>query len=341
MIWGIVAGASIIIVTGADLLLTVLHPTRRGVLSRIAMAATWRGARAVSSWSGTTVAISYAGPLMMVAQFATWVVGVWIGFALIYVGHLSQFGPPAQIGAHDFFTALYLSGATLTTLGPGNLTATTEALRLVTVLEAASGLAVIGAAIAYLLAVYPLVSEIRITARELAPARDDCGAAELVFHGGPSRLEALQRELIGLDESTQRFPILYYFHADDPTASLAAAIRAASLVVMQLRFGLSAEALPHARWHGRVLEATLTRVIDHFRGRFYGAAGADREHLPSASDVDRRLRELRLAAAHVSGIEPSDAVDGRDREALARLLHRSDSFLAELEHRHFYPHEPL
>ena len=51
-----------------------------------------------------------------------------------------------------------------------DLVAATDGLRLVTVLEAASGLAVITGAITYLLSVYPLVSQVRVAARSVAPA---------------------------------------------------------------------------------------------------------------------------------------------------------------------------
>lgn len=341
MIAATVAGAALIALTGADVLLTVLHPTRTGPLSRLAMAAVWRSARTLASRLRTEAPIGYGGTVAMLAQLLTWVLGLWVGFALIYAGHLDRLGfsPQLDFGDRDLLDALYLSAAALTTVGFGDLVAATDALRLVTVVEAASGLAVITAAISYLLSVYPLASEIRVAGRQLAPAQaGDRGAAELVVHGGRSRLLALQRDLIQLDESTQRFPVLYYFHAEDSSASLAAVIRASSAIVMQLRFGLSARAVPHARWNGEVLEATLTRVIEHFGERFHARAGPDRERLPGEAEVDRRLAELRRAAARVTGVE---ADDEPDREALANLLARSNSFLAELEHRHLYPHEPL
>ncbi|MEO8092416.1 MAG: hypothetical protein ABI726_06885 [bacterium] len=60
---------------------------------------------------------------------------------------------------------------------------------------------------------------------------------------------------------------------------------------MQLRFGLSSRAVPHARWHGDVLDATLARVIEHFQERFFHGR-TDQECWPTEAEVDRRLAEL-------------------------------------------------
>lgn len=333
------AGIAMIAATLIDLLLTVLHPTRSGPLSRLAMTATWAGCRAIGSWSRIEGVMSYGGPLVMLSQLITWVLGLWLGFALLYAGYLDRLGasPELQFGELDIIDALYLSGVALTTVGFGDLVAETDGLRLLTVLEAASGLAVITAAISYLLSVYPLVSQIRAAARQVAPAqRGDEEAAELIVFGGDSRLVALERDLIELDESTQRFPVLYYFHSKDPTASLAGGIRGASLVVMQLRFGLDTGSVPDARWRGQVLEATLTSVIEHFRERFHARAQSDSE--PPRVDLDRRLAELRSAGAQVTGTRATDEVD---RDALLGLVSRTNSFLATLERRHAYGYEPV
>lgn len=338
MIAATLGGAALIAATATDLLLTVLHPTRSGPLSQAAIRATWRVSLAAAARLRREAIVGYVAPVMMLAQLVSWILGLWLGFALVFAGYLDQLGyaPPGETSARGLPAALYLSGASLTTVGFGDLVAQTDALRLLTVAEAASGLAVFGAAIAYLLTVYPRASEIRVIAGQLAYVRDDRGAAELVVYGGLSRLQALQRDLIQLDESTQRFPILYYFHARDPTASLTTVFRAASLITMQLRFGIAVSALPSARWHGCVLDATLARVIDHFRRRFH--AGGDGDWRPDVTEVDRKLGELRRAAAQVTGVQPEDEPD---RDALASMLGRSHAFLAELERWHLYPYHPI
>lgn len=337
----VVTLGGVVLIAGSlsDLLFTVLHPTRSGAVSRVVMAMTWRGARAGAERLHREALLGYAGPAMMLAQLGIWILGLWLGFALIYTGHLQHlaYAPSATAGRPGPLDAGYLSGAALTTVGFGDIVADTTTTRLLTVAEAASGLAVFGAAIAYLLAVYPLVSQIRTTARQLACVRHERDAAELAIHGGPSRLESLQRDLIQLDESTQRFPVLYYFHAHDPTASLASAVRAATLITLQLRFGLAPRAAPFARWHGEVLDATLTRVIDHFHARYHRRRPPE-PHEPATGHPDQILQVLRRTATQVTGTANTDPAD---REALATLLIHSNTFLADLARKHLYSQQPL
>lgn len=339
MIAATAAGAALVVVTGIDLLLALLHPTRTGPVSRSVMAATWRGVRAAGSRSRSRAGslINYAGTLVMLAQITTWVLGMWIGFAMIHAGHLDQMAYTTPAGPAGVRDALYLSGAALTTVGFGDLVAATDPMRLVAVAEAATGLAVFAAAVTYVLSVYPLASEIRVAARLLATVHDDHSAAELIVHGGPSRLEGIQRDLIQIDESTQRFPVLYYFHSEEPTASLATAVRATSLVVLQLRFGLDDQAMPHARWHGEVLGSTLTSVIEHFEDQFFSLPFPPAPDLPH-HDVELRIAHLRTAAEQVTGA--ATALDF-DRKEAAGLLARCNAFLAELQRRHGYLHQPL
>ncbi len=335
-----ITGGVLIAITAFDLLVTVLHPNRSGPLSRVVTAVVWKSTLAIGSRVGSGAIVGFGGSFVMLGQLLAWVLGFWLGFALIYTGYFDYlaFSPSVEFGNGNFVDAMYLSGAALTTVGFGDLVAESDLLRLVTVVEAASGLALITAAVSYLLSVYPLASQVRVLARTLAPAGEGPrAAAEFVYRGGPSQLDDLRRRLIEFDESTQRFPALYYFHANDRSASLSALIRAASLIVMQLRFGVSSRAMPQARWAGEQLDATLAQVILHFETRFFGHR-VDRGTLPADSETQRRLLEVRRAAAEVTGIEADDEVD---RNQLAEVVARSNSFLAELERRHLYDHEPL
>ncbi|MFW2513257.1 potassium channel family protein [Demequina sp. SO4-13] len=340
MIAATIGGVLVLAATGLDLALTLLHPTRSGYLSRVATSVTWRLARTTATRLRRNAIIGYAGPAMMLAQLSSWVLGLWLGFALIYTGQLDQLGymPPHDDASITFVDAIYFSGVSLSTVGFGELVAENDALRLTSAVQAACGLAVFGASISYLLTVYPLVSETRIIARLLTSAQNHRGAAELVVHGGQSRLQSLQRDLIQLDESTQRFPILYYFHANDASASLGSAIRGASLVTMQLQFGLAGHAVPYGHWYGQVLGRTLTRVTEHFSERFHPGADASATPQHTSEQVDQQLARIRAAAAEVTGVH---AEEEADRDALAHLLDHTNTFLAELERQHLHSHERI
>lgn len=331
-------GAALVSLVGLDLMLTVLHPTREGPISGLATRAGWRAVRAVSQASGKSALMGFAGPAAMSCQFATWALGVWTGFALIYSARLGDlsFSPDVAFGAPDVVDALYLSAVALTTVGFGDVVAGTDELRLVTTLEAASGLAVITGAITYLLSVYPLVSQVRVAARSVArAAASDREAHMFVVNGGRRELVALRDDLIQIDEDTQRFPVLYHFHSEDSAASLSTLVRAASLVTMQLRWGPDEHRAPYDRWYGEALDEALSHAISHYRRTFIGTISTECDR---RSDPKARLQRL---SAVGDATLPSEDRTAAEVAEFAAFYARCDAFLAALGARHAYPYEPL
>ena len=340
----VILGVAVVVLVAADLGLTALHPSLRGPLSNHVEHLAWAGVRGLSRFGGRDRLLSFGGPAAMAADLLTWVLGLWLGFALIYAPFVDAFryslaGSPGHAG---FVEALYLSGESLTTVGFGDVVARSDVLRLVTILEAASGLAVFAAAIAYVTAVYPRVSLVRSAASWATDLQADTevGAARFVCHGGRDEVARLQRDLIEIHQDLVRFPVLYYFHASAPGESIASLLRAAALVCVYLRWGLRREALPFAALYGPGLERTLERVMDDYAREFRGAnltGGVEQSFdQPAAPARLHRLREeVRRVAPEAVGSEPGVPPD------LARFLARVDIFLLELGRVHRHSASPL
>lgn len=340
----LVLGVAIVVLVAADLGLTVLHPSLRGPLSNHVEHLAWAGVRGLTRLGGRDRLLSFGGPAAMAADLLTWVLGLWLGFALIYAPFVDAFrySPAGSLRNAGFVEALYLSGASLTTVGFGDVVAGSRILRLVTILEAASGLAVITAAIAYVTAVYPRVSLVRAAASWATDLEADTelGAALLVCHGGRDEVARLQRDLIEIHQDLLRFPVLYYFHAPVSGESIASLLRAAALVCVYLRWGMRREAVPFAALYGTGLERTLGRLIDDYAREFRGAhlAGGG-EHPLDEREAQARLHRLRDTVRRVLpeavNSEPGVPPD------LARFLARVDTFLLELGRVHHYRAAPL
>jgi hypothetical protein len=135
----------------------------RGPLSYLANRLTWVGIRALSLRALGGRGLSYAGPLAVAGNVLTWVLVLWIAFALVCLPFIDAFSfdPNAPFDGHGLVEALYASGAILTTVGFGHVEATGDLLRLATIVEAASGFGALSASIAYVLSVYPLTTELR------------------------------------------------------------------------------------------------------------------------------------------------------------------------------------
>ena len=107
-------------------------------------------------------------PFMSFIPFTAFI-SVGLADSLLFSRGASVFGVSTSqatvpFGERGLAEALYVSGATLTTVGYGDVVAGTDALRILSVLESGGGLAAITAAVTYLLSVHSAVSELRASA---------------------------------------------------------------------------------------------------------------------------------------------------------------------------------
>ena len=340
----VVLGVAAVVLVIADLGVTVLHPSLRGPLSARVEYLAWAGVRGLTRLGGRDRLLSFGGPAAMAADLLTWLIGLWLGFALIYAPYVDTFrySPAGSLGHAGFIEALYLSGASLTTVGFGDVVAGGHILPLVTTLEAASGLAAIAAAIAYVTAVYPRVSLVRAASSWASDLEADteAGAVRFVCRGGPDGVARLQRDLIDIHQDLVRFPVLYYFHARGPDESIASLLRMAALVCVYLRWGMNGPAVPFADLYGRGLERTLERLMDDYAREFRGAHVAGGVERP----LDQREAYARLQRVHdaVRSVQPEAVGEEPDVPPdFARFLTGIDKFLLELGRVHHHRAAPL
>jgi hypothetical protein len=348
MTW-LLVGLGAVLVAGviADIQVTLLHPSARGLLSYQVNRWSWRLVRRLSIWLGSRRLLTFAGPFAFAMNFIAWVLGAWFGFALAYAPFVDDFAysPDVPFGAKGFMEALYISGISLTTVGFGDVVASSDALRLVTVFESACGFGVFTAAVTYVVAVYPLVTGIRASALLLAeqgvtrPGR----AARAATDGGPTELSALQRALIENDENIKRFPILYYFESGDQSESISTLLRAGIVTTIVLRWGTDSSGVPCAPFYGPALEATVRRLMEDYEINFVGGRSRSRREHNLLDEEDVRLRyedlqaELAEEEVETSGGGPGD----EPPEAFREFVSRSEAFLAQLAREHCNAHEPL
>ncbi len=331
-------GALVVAFVAVDVVLTVLHPEVEGPLSRLVLRAIWSATRTAGSLTGSQAVLTFGAPVALVAQFAGWVIGLWLGFALIYLPSIESFAyaPSVAFGDAGVAEALYVSGVALTTVGFGDVVAPSDALRLVTALEAAAGLAVITAAITYLISVYPLASELGSAARIAAAvdATDERQAVRFVAQGGRTELSQLKRSLIRVHQDSRRFPVLYFFHTHDRSESLLALLTATSLICATLLWGVRTERAEYAELYGIDLREELERLMDDYDRRFMRRRGDVRRPL-ARDDAAARLRRLREAAGDL--VEPGEEAP----EDFRRFIGAVDGFLRALAAAHGRTYTPL
>lgn len=142
---------------------TIVLPRRvrsRVRLARVFYGATWVAwsalARRIHPGGRRDNLLSYYGPLSLILLLGVWAAGLIVGFALVHWGFGSTLVGPE--GPTSFGGALYMSGSTFFTLGIGDITPRTTLGRLLTVVEAGTGIAFLALVIGYLPVIYQAFS---------------------------------------------------------------------------------------------------------------------------------------------------------------------------------------
>jgi hypothetical protein len=339
----VVAGLLVVALVSVDVMATLLHPTARGPVSYAANRATWSATKTVSGRLLGGRGLSYAGPLAVVTNVLAWVLLFWLGFALVYLPYMDSFSydPSTPFKAHGLAEAAYISGAALTTLGFGDIVPTSMALRLTTIAEAASGFAALSAAIAFVISLYPLLSQVRGTGIRIAfsGANELDGAAQVAREAGASELAALVRELTENHENLRRFPVLYYFESGDADESLSASLRGSAMLLVALHC-IPSDEVEHAHVYADVLERITARLLDDLEEDFVGGRhhrphlGLDGREGDLEGDLDAACRQVAPGADH-------DPARDKDRSELAALLVRVEAVLEALAEEHGHEARPL
>jgi hypothetical protein len=221
-----VAGGVVVLVTLADVFYTVLFPASgHGPLRRPLSHQVWRVFATVGRRLPTARRrrfLAYSGPVQISATILIWVVLLVVGWAMVFAPALgdqvrASQGPTAT----GFGTALYYSGFTLTTLGTGDVVATTAPYRVMTVTEAALGFSAFTMALTYFLSIYTALTARKSFAAALHHRTLGTGIPVQLLVGlsdgaalpdARHQLSTLGEFLTHTSETHRSYPVLRYFH---------------------------------------------------------------------------------------------------------------------------------
>ena len=218
--WTSIAGIVIIAWTLREIFRDLFQPSATGSLSSFVAQRLFRVSKTIPPM------MRISGPLSIVVVIFCWTFAVAAGFALIYWGRFPQaFHAPMQESREPvgrFWTVLYFSLASLTTLGGGELEPTGQWVRIVSACESLIGMLLITASISWIVFIYPALGRMRSLGRRannIFRAQDEAGV-DVLSANPDSLLVDLAAEVIRLRVDFIHFPLIYYFHADTEGASL-------------------------------------------------------------------------------------------------------------------------
>jgi nitrate reductase NapE component len=213
----------------------VTHPYR---LARLFYRGTWALWRSVSRrlppGKRQQTFLSLFGPLSLLGLFATWVVGLVVGFGVLHWSLGTPLnGPPGE--QPGLSTYLYLSGTTFFTLGYGDVTPAGPFGRVLAVAESGLGFGFMAVIIGYLPVLYQAFSRREVTISLLdARAGSPPSAAQFLLRlARTERVDAAdpflaewERWSAELLESHLSFPVLSYYRSQHDNQSWLAALTA-------------------------------------------------------------------------------------------------------------------
>ncbi|MGY2085735.1 potassium channel family protein [Blastococcus sp. SYSU DS0539] len=263
----VVAGAAAIGLVVWDVSSTTLTLGEgAGPLTRRLLAAAWRLLlRIHRRGGGRPRLLGSAGPALMGATVALWVVLFWAGWSLVFLGSGSvveaRTGRPGSVA-----DVVYFAGYAVSTLGVGDYVAADPAWRVVTALASFSGLALVTLSITYLFSVMSAVVARRAAATQLHGLGDS--AQEIVVGGWDGdrfspvltqQLLQLPAQLASVAEQHLAYPVLHYFRSVRATASAPVAIARLDDALLLLGTAVAPDLRPPA---AAVLP--VRRVIDRY-----------------------------------------------------------------------------
>jgi len=322
-----VLGCAIVGVALLDVLITALHPAAESRVSARFHRAVWTVVRALSHLVAPPArgaVLSWTLPLSVGGLVLSWLLAVLVGFALIYLPGISGSAPhgggPAfrapglTLGWGDAF---YFSGVCLTSLGFGDIVPLTGLPRAAAVGEGLTGLLVVGVAITYVLAVFPvlpLASVLALTVNEETDGQVDAlpwlrrylavEAAEPLAQ----RCREVATQIMALSEAHTTHSVLFYAHPVRVERSFVRVLIVTQRLVALVRYGVRRTEYPTVVHDPRVigLEESLIAVL-----RLLGSTLHVQVHAPPPEMEDGLRQEHRalLRALADAGLRGATAVD--------------------------------
>ncbi len=335
----ILLGAGLLVLVGYDVYVTTLHARgKSGPLTNGFTQLAWKVSRAIAfnlPRGRRHKLLNRIGPALMPCVMVGVIALEIIGFSLIYLSRMPQdfylqhnaHGPP-------WIESLYFSGATLTTLGYGDLAPRTVPMRGVALVEAATGFALISLIITYLVAVYRALERKRAFALSFYHQAE--GGADVVgfishhfvdgkFVGIQANLRSAARDMQEILESHIEHPIIHYFHPTEVYKGLPRVLFLALETVAVVSSCLDKEKYSELYNHPNVV--TLGSSARHTLNKFIALLELERAvERSEAKDFDGSLRWRRRFEETIHELSDACIATEPDTEKAWRTyqLHRAE-----------------
>ena len=284
----LVTGLTIVGLALLDVVWCVASTSGGGPVSMRVARTLWRGALHFQRSRDRQGHLRHLAPVLIVSVIGVWVALLWIGWTLVFLAPdlavmNATSGAPAQ-----WADRLYFAGFSLFTLGTGDFVARHPVWRLASVVCSFTGLATVTLSLTYVVSVISAAT----AKRQLA----------LMIHGlGGNAVEILANSWNGQDltsiedhlteirsllllhsERHLAYPIVHFFHAEEPEASLGLAVAALEDALLIAARGVDEDVRPSSI----TLDSTRHALGVFLKRASRNGEPSSRDPAPPFPDVD-------------------------------------------------------
>ena len=313
-------GTAVVLATLLDLVWTTMSLHRAGPVTRVVLLGAWTGLRWFSACFGGRRVLIPAGPTLLFASLAGWILLLWIGWGMIFMAGPDGVLTTPDRDPADFSDRVYFTGFTISTLGVGDVIPKDGLWQVLTALAALNGLIAITVGITYVLSVLNAAVQMRQLARYITSLGGT--AEEMLVRGWTGRdfaplmahLHSLTPQLLTVGQQHFAYPILRYFSSAHPVTAIAPAVAVLDEAVTLLESAVAPELRP-LPLSLRPIRTGIAGLIDDMSPA--GPEPADER--PPAPDLDV-LRDAGIAVVSYDRFAEALEREEERRRRLHRIL---------------------
>ena len=262
---------TVILLLGLGLLATILVDfvfTTIGASIRPILAGrmAWGAFSALKAALGGTdraVAHHASGPLAMVVVATTWILGIWLGWTLVFLSDPASVTWSSDGRVAEFWGTFGHAGRQVSTLGSGSTDPEGTAWYVVGVLGAISGMIVMTLGVSFILT----------TTATVAGGRALCGLSEALDPADPGNVATLLPPLAEVVAALNSAPFALYYSSSAPTRRLPNRIavlahRAASCPEAMRAYRAVLNDLPHLDVAEGMSDEAYARAVERWSRRY-------------------------------------------------------------------------
>lgn len=206
------------------------------------------------------------GPVILSSIILSWFFLMWLGVTLFFAGDPQSIVNTSTNAPITWFDRFYFTGFTLFTLGIGDLTPQAGFFQIVTALVSGLGMMVLTFGASYIISVVGAVVEERAFSRSVSGL--GANSQELLkkiwngkdFYQFDLLLSSINSQITQLTQQNQAFPLLQYYHSEDPEKNSSINIVVLDEALSFLEFGLKDKELVNSTLV-RATRSTITNYL--------------------------------------------------------------------------------